>query len=277
MENKIVLKPKNNHNIWSAIILFVCGLIFAAVGIIMIVHTQVNKQYYKTTEATIVEIVEHHNIVHDTDGTTVSNDHDVYVSYEVDGVQYDHVLYTQYDITMEEGKQITITYDTRTPGKPFSAGGNKVLMIASFVASLIIFIMAISVISRYKKEHNKIAFLLNNGKKVRATIVSISKLHESDEAFTTTRSRSYHSRRPGHGRVTVTTTEATDAAPGKYSIFTCEAQNQVFTSEPFYTNELLYPGCTVDVYMLNDDGFIYYVDLESVTTGERIAAKELPE
>ena len=100
-------KLKNKPDFRQAMIFVLVGLILIGAGFIFFRDMQGT---YQKTEATIVEIV-HHTVV---GGETES---DVFVDYSAGGKPYEHVRLGSYDITMKEGKTITIEYNIDRPGK----------------------------------------------------------------------------------------------------------------------------------------------------------------
>lgn len=100
-------KLKNKPDFRQAMIFVLVGLILIGGGFIFFLDMQGT---YQKTEATIVEIVHHHTV----DGET---DSDVFVDYSVGGKDYTHVRLNSYDISMKEGKTITIEYNVDRPGK----------------------------------------------------------------------------------------------------------------------------------------------------------------
>ena len=88
------------------------------------------QRYYATTEAVIVDIVKDTYVDIDEEGVYSETESYVYVDYEAEGVYYEYVLLNSYDITMDIGDVITVSYDKRDPSKLVS---KNAMMIASIV------------------------------------------------------------------------------------------------------------------------------------------------
>ncbi|MBQ0009857.1 MAG: hypothetical protein KBS76_01985 [Ruminococcus sp.] len=100
-------KMKKKPDFRQAMIFVLAGLILIGAGFIFFREMAGT---YQKTEATIVEIVHHTEIGGDTDA-------EVFVDYSVGGKKHEHVHLGSYDITMKEGKTITIEYNVDRPGK----------------------------------------------------------------------------------------------------------------------------------------------------------------
>ena len=260
MERKIKVVP--HHKKWlrplGVVLLFFVFVLFAGLGGYLVYDYLENKKYYVEVPATIVEIITTEKTEFDEDeGWETTVTHDVYVDYEVKGVKYEHVKLNFYDATMEEGKEITVMYDARNPAKLITEGS---FYLAIFVCAVSIIPLGFSIYEAiYHKAKKKYTqFLLTKGVKVRAVVTEITNEY-SDRDLRRMQENPFTARR--RRRII-------------YMI-------SKFEEETFYLaiekNNELYPGCTVDVYIdpagkaAKKFGKYYYVDLESVRTGEPLA------
>ena len=70
--------------------------------------------------------------------TTTRTDRDVFVTYTVDGKEYQHIQIAQYTDDMDAGEEITLHYNPDNPYEvKFNTGSNKLLL--SAVGALIVF------------------------------------------------------------------------------------------------------------------------------------------
>ena len=113
----------------AGIMLIIFGIIFLCVGVFLYVNTDKNKQNYRETVGTIVDIQYHYN--HSND----SYDYDVYVDYTVNQTEYKYRHLNYYNSGMDIGDEVTITYDVNNPGSPISSA--KSSFIISLVMALI--------------------------------------------------------------------------------------------------------------------------------------------
>ena len=120
------------------ILVLVIGLIFIGVGTFFLIKDNKNKQYYAKTSATVVDVDKDTTVVYEEDGVTSETKVDIYVDYEVDGVKYSNVRYQSFNIGVKKGDTITITYDVRNPGEPFSEGTNLFAYITFIVLGSIV-------------------------------------------------------------------------------------------------------------------------------------------
>lgn len=108
------------------------GLILAGIGVGWLVNSINVSNKALTTTAVITEI----DTYRDSDG---DRHHNVYISYEVDGVTYDDVRLGEYSSSMYEGKEIEIKYLEDKPGKPYASlwMGPIMLMIMGLIFGLV--------------------------------------------------------------------------------------------------------------------------------------------
>ena len=105
------------------IIYAVIGIIFLAVGIIVSVH---NKEFFKNskqTDAVISKIDKDYYRASDGERRT---QHNVWVKYEVNGIQYEQLL-DYYDSDMSEGDIVTVNYSPDDPSEIKTDAASKVL------------------------------------------------------------------------------------------------------------------------------------------------------
>lgn len=141
------------------LVLYILGVAFIVFGVFYIIKQNSEKAYYATTLAVIDEIVDESEISYELIEGKINvkeGDKYVYITYEVDGKKYEHVLYNSYSSTMKEGDVITITYDTRKPGNLFSGSYSMLLFIASIVGGVISLIFAISLSVNKTKDNKKL-------------------------------------------------------------------------------------------------------------------------
>ena len=128
----------------SIIGLLIIGILFAGVGGFLYFRDKNNQKYYVTTSAVIVDIDSNTTIYYeDGSGVESNTEFDVYIDYEVDGVKYENVLYDGFTVGMKEGDVITITYDVRNPGAPFSLTVNTIAFIGFMVIGGVIILVAV--------------------------------------------------------------------------------------------------------------------------------------
>ena len=147
----------------SIIGLLIIGILFVCVGGFLYYRDKNNQAYYVTTEAVIVDIDSNTSIYYeDGSGIESNTEFDVFINYEVDGVKYENVLYDGFTVGMKEGDVITITYDIRNPGAPFSLTVNTVVFIGFIVIGGVVILAAVvsliknREVSSYDNEIDKI-------------------------------------------------------------------------------------------------------------------------
>ncbi|MGN0961621.1 MAG: DUF3592 domain-containing protein [Christensenellales bacterium] len=250
MQNKkIKISEIKPIPLWlTSTILIAVSILFFSIGLIVTNNTNKNKQFYKETIATIVYIDTYDEIEEKNDGTIVSTTtHDVYINYSVDGVDYENIKTNFYKQGMYVGQEITVTYDSRNPSKIIlDTKTSSIICIIIFIVSSLLFVATIcgtikALIDRekYKEFVNNI---LTTGLVKRAVIHFI-----------------YSTQHRSH--------------------FICYIDGHEYSSEEFKFNPDLYTGCTVNIYF-EKEGYeerkqngliqIYYIDINSIETGEPI-------
>ena len=249
---KIVLTPlKPPSRKKTVIILVIVAVLFVVAGICAIFSTNNDKEYYQETTAVITSIVKRVESERDTtvipdhgivEGTQTTTYHDVYVTYSVDGETFSDVKLPNYDISMKEGKTVTITYDSRNPGIPIASAKDSLsLGIAIIVVGVLLCLSTIvySIIlhKENQQETKRIKRLLETGIKIRTTVDSIEK--------------------------------------GLYCRFHCMVDGHSYSSPKLNHTEELSVGCMVDIYfdsvgydvILSSESkhHNYYIDLNSAT------------
>lgn len=230
-------------------ILLIISIIFIAVGIIFINKTNNDKQYYRETSAVITSIDTYYDYDEDSNGNVeVEKEYDVYVTYSVDGTTYENVKLPQYKYSMEVGQTITITYDSRDPGRAInSAKMSYILSAISIVVGGLVgvssIIYSIVCVKKSKQEKERINLLIKTGIVKRVTITFIS-----------------------------------ETKYGYY--FDCIVDGFEYSSKYIKRTPQLLTGCTVNIYF-EKEGYEerlkrgkyqsnYFIDLNSVEEGEYI-------
>ena len=128
-------------------------VIFTIVATILLTNTMNDKKYYETTQAVITFIEKEVVEDYDDEGYYVEVYHYVYVDYEVDGVTYTDVEIPYYDMTMHEGKIITVTYDSRNPGVIInSAKSTIIISLVMYGACIILLVLDLITIKSYRQK-----------------------------------------------------------------------------------------------------------------------------
>ena len=248
---KIVLTPlKPPSRKKTIIIVVIVAVLFVVAGICAIFSTNNDKEYYQETTAVITSIVKRVESERDTtftdhgivEGTQTTTYHDVYVTYSVDGETFSDVKLPNYDISMKEGKTVTITYDSRNPGIPIASAKDSLsigiaIIVAGVLLCLSTIVYSIILHKRNQQETKRIKRLLETGIKIRTTVDSIEK--------------------------------------GLYCRFHCMVDGHSYSSPKLNHTEELSVGCMVDIYFdsvgydviqsSESKHYNYYIDLNSAT------------
>lgn len=98
------------------------GLVFVAIGIVVIIiginEKKDNERFYadaKTVTAYIDDIQTTRKTTGSGKSRKTKTDHDVFVTYTIEGVEYKHVEISEYSSDMGEGAAITLHYDPSNP------------------------------------------------------------------------------------------------------------------------------------------------------------------
>lgn len=141
----------NKHKDMSKWVFLIVSIMALMIGLLFVSYRQINRRYYATTEATIVDIIKDTYVDIDEYGVYSETDGSVYVSYEVDGELYDYVYLNEYSITMHIGDVIEIQYDTRNPYYIESKNSNVMVVGICFAISGLCGFLGILLIIREKK------------------------------------------------------------------------------------------------------------------------------
>ena len=117
----INIPPKRfvSSHIKLGIILLVFGIIITSIMSFIYYNNLQNQKYLRTTKAIISDMITYEEYDYEDNSTTVHTD--VYVDYEIDGVEYDNIRLSYYYISMDIGDEIEITYDIRSPETPLTS------------------------------------------------------------------------------------------------------------------------------------------------------------
>lgn len=146
-------------------IFMIIGIAILAIGVIYAyTKWEFNKNAVEIN-ATIVDIQSEYTIKRNTKQHTTH----VYVSYEYDGVQYEHISIGYHSINMYVGKEITLLCDPDNPYKIYSDNGIIIISVVLIVMGLVFialgffsFIMARKGIRRYKCVMAKVDYVEHN-------------------------------------------------------------------------------------------------------------------
>ena len=299
--NKIKVKYVKDRpkTIWIFCLIFVT-LAFLASGIALFLINQERMPFYKETTAIITEIdVDRY---WDSEGTETT-EYDVFVDYTVDGTKYTHREYGSWDISMYEGKEITIYYDSRDPGKPLESPTNLLIISCVFWGgSLIPLIIAAKQIGEIISEKHRIKELKEKGIRKRLPIVMVENVNDFE-------SDAYHGKRISNRKYKITISTSgrayrynklknkgnlssremanlrdENAGRKTFYIFGCEHEGLVYESLCYHKSEKVYEGCTAEVYFdekqyndaIANKTWVknYFIDMESIQTGKRIVTEE---
>lgn len=300
--DKIELKAiKDSPGLLSIFCLIFVTVAFLAAGLAMFLINQERMPYYKETTAIITDIdVDRY---WDSEGNE-KVEYDVYVDYTVDGVDYSSE-YGAWNAGMYVGQEITIFYDSRDPGKPLQSPTNLLIISCAFMGiSIIPLIFAGKQIGDIVAERFRVKKLKAEGIRKRLPIVFIENANELEstayhgkrisnrkytvEISSNGRTRSYKYKKEPNGLSKLSKRERSyirDAYAGRKSllIFGCENEGLVYESLCFHRNDEIFEGCTAEVYFdknqydsaVSNKTWVknYYVDMDSVEVGKRIAVK----
>lgn len=254
--NKIEIKKAKSLPIWFfTVMLFVFSAIFIVTGSFLLNKTNNDKQYFLQTSAVITSIDPHYEYDEDENGQeTVTKTYNVYVKYSVDGKLYENVKIPSYNSSMEEGQTITITYDSRNPGKVVNNVKTTYIISIIFIsigaiAVVLMIFGAIKFVKKEKQETERINLLISTGVVKRCVINFISEEYKK----------------------------------GDY--FECIVDGFEYWSPHIKHTPELYTGCTVNIYF-EKEGYEeriskgkwhsnYYIDLNSVEEGTYQEPKKL--
>lgn len=234
------MKLKKAANVTGIIggIFFMFGIIFAAVGIGVLCSNINFKKNAELITAVITDIDTYTE--RKADGERVTR-HDVYISYTVDGVEYETEL-NEYNSGMRVGKEIEVYY---APDNPNKVKTDSVLFEAIFIGIGGVFAVIGSafLISNINKAALR-KRLIRDGEQLSGTIINVS--------------RNYSVRING-----VCPYKAECEVIDPYS-----GEKYLYSSDNYMTDICYMAGKTVTVYVDPNNRKKYYIDLESVSKDE---------
>lgn len=134
------------------LIFIVLGLAMTAGAIIAGIH---NKKFFRNAEHTTAVITEIGSTRYTRNGETEYK-HTVYVTYEVDGVQYNKVRLGYYNSGMYEGKTIKVYYNKDNPGKIKTRGSSMVISIILGVLGGVFLLIGIILVIVFMPRNKKV-------------------------------------------------------------------------------------------------------------------------
>ena len=152
-------ESKFENLMWT--VFTIMGLIFVAIGSIM-AGTVLNYKNKVDTTGTIAEILTY------TDSDE-NKEHEVYVSYTVNGQEYKSRL-NSYSSSFYEGKKIEIYYDRDNPNKIGVKSLDLLVLILPGIGMIFLIIGATGIIVKIRKK-NEEKQLRENGEKIYASYV----------------------------------------------------------------------------------------------------------
>lgn len=107
-------------------------------------------------------------------GGGANDSHNVYVSYEFEGQQYDYVRLNTYTSSMHEGDTITVYIDDNNPGEVIGTGWSEFIFLGVFGGiGLVFFAIGLIFVALIVKKNRKIKWLLENGQVIHGTVTEI--------------------------------------------------------------------------------------------------------
>lgn len=149
------------------LIFIVIGLAMTAGAIIVGLH---NKKFFRNAEQTTAVITDIESTRNRRNGVTEYN-HTVYVTYEVDGVQYNKVRLGYYNSGMYEGKTIKVYYNKDNPGKIKTKGSSMVISVILSVVGGVFLLVGIILVIVFMPRNKKIK---QYGNRYEADIINIT-------------------------------------------------------------------------------------------------------
>lgn len=227
-------KAANTVSIIGAVFLIV-GVFFIILGFVLFASA---KKFQETAEQTTAVITRIDTYRSRTAGGDHTTEHDVYIEYIVDGVEYNAQLDT-YNSSMYEGKEIEVYYDPDNP-KNVKGGGSGLLLIMSAIGAVFAVIGGSFVINDAKKRAN-MKMLLENGEVMTGVITNIV----MDMSISINGVHPYKAE-----------CEVTDPYTG---------EKYLYCSDSVMEDISYMEGAEVTVYVDRDDRSKNYIDLDTVT------------
>ena len=156
----------NTYHHTPTMVIVALSILFVAffTGTILVTQNQNKiKSNYRETQATITLIDNITDTYYDYDDDTYVTETNtlVYVTFEVDGVEYKDIKLNYFDITMKEGKTIDILYNISDPTIIKSPNSSFILMIVLAIISTILLI-ATTICTINNLKHKKLIKLSEN-------------------------------------------------------------------------------------------------------------------
>lgn len=222
---KVKVKVGFSFYLWISIIFYIMlivGIFVAVLGI--------NFSKNSTKIEAVIDVIEYYG----------EDNHSVYINYELDEIQYDHVYINEYSSNWYPGKTINVYVANNNPENVKTM---TFYIVFSLVMGLIGLTGAISFTILYNinmlkiKRGRKLAL---EGKKVMAKVVNVT----------------FDTHVSVNGRYI-------------YSYLICSYEGKQYKSITFKNNDIIQVGDTVPLYINREDEGMYYVDVENSTRGEQ--------
>lgn len=154
--------------------ILILKLIFIVIGLAMTVGAIIvglhSKKFFRNAEQTTAVITDIESTRNRRNGVTEYN-HTVYVTYEVDGVQYNKVRLGYYNSGMYEGKTIKVYYNKDNPGKIKTKGSSMVISVILGVVGGVFLLVGIILVIVFMPRNKKIK---QYGNRYEADIINIT-------------------------------------------------------------------------------------------------------
>lgn len=143
------------------------GISFMITGTCMFLFMRGQMENATQIEATITDI--------SYIGGGANNSHNVFVSYEFEGQQYDHVRLNVYTPSMHEGDTITVYVDNNNPDRVVGTESSPAMFFYIFGGTgLVFFTIGIVFVVVIAKKKSKTKWLLENGRVIHGTVTNIN-------------------------------------------------------------------------------------------------------
>ena len=209
------------------------GILFIIISVVCGINGSRKNREYEHVTGQIVDIVRY------------DDNYDVYVSYRLNGNDYDDILINTYTSSMRKGADIELLVDPDDPFKADSPAGSFILVIVFGIMGVAFACVGIIPLALKEKRRRKNEDLVNNGTAVWAKVHHV-------EVNSTYAVNNVHPRRI----VAVYTDEYT-------------GEEIEFKSENIFDIgfcDSVAEGSEVRVYMDRNDHSKYFVDYESINT-----------
>jgi hypothetical protein len=121
----------------GVLLYFVLLILFAGVFVFALLQVDNRKENYKETTA-VISYINKYEEYEDIDAPEKTTFYQVFVDYEVDGVEYKHILY-QDDARLypQKGKEVTILYNVDNPSEIVAKNENAIMPIVAAIPLLL--------------------------------------------------------------------------------------------------------------------------------------------